>query len=92
MSIRCENVHRFELPKSFTFWVGSIASVPEAPFSSYSCISNFGHVCLKLNFVLIPRLTGKCATHNLKNLRNPSLWICSYLMDILRSQNKNTDF
>ena len=30
----------------------------------------FGHACPKLDFVLIPRLTGKCATRNLKKLRN----------------------
>ena len=43
---------------------GNVASVPKAPFISYSRISYFGHACPKLNFVPSPRLTGKCATQN----------------------------
>ena len=31
------------------------------------------------------------ATQNLKYFRNSSPWTCSYLMALLRSQNKNTD-
>ena len=38
------------------------------------------------------RLTGKCATQKLKNLRSSSLRRCLHHMVILRSQNKNTDF
>ena len=57
---------------------------------SYSCIFYFEHACPKLNFVLISRSTSKCATQNFKNLRNSNL--CSHLMAILGSQNKNTDF
>ena len=43
-----------------------------------------------VNFVSIFRLTGKCATQKLKNLRSSSLWTSYYV--VLRSQNKNTDF
>ena len=43
---------------------GNVASVPKAPVISYSCISYFGHACLKLKFALISRLTGKCTTQN----------------------------
>ena len=50
-----------------------MASLPKAPFISYSRISYFGHICSKLNFVLISHLTGKCATQNLTNLHNFSL-------------------
>ena len=32
------------------------------------------------------------ATQNVKDLRNSSLWTCSHLMAILRSQNENTNF
>ena len=53
---------------------GRVASEPKNPFITYSCISYFGHACLKLNYVLISLLTGKCATqNNNKNLRNSSL-------------------
>ena len=45
---------------------GNVASVPKAPFISYSRIFYFGHTCPKLNFVVISRLTGKCATLNVK--------------------------
>ena len=45
---------------------GNVESVPKAPFISYSRISHFGHECPKLNFVLISRLTAKCATQKLK--------------------------
>ena len=31
-----------------------------------------------VNFVFISRLTGKCTTQKLKNLRNSSLWSCSH--------------
>ena len=53
---------------------GNVASVPKALCISYSRISYFGHACPKINIVLvlISRLTGKCATQNLKNLRNSS--------------------
>ena len=56
--------------------------------SSYSCISDFGHTCLKLNLILISLFTGKCATqNNKKNFRNYSgLWICWHIMNKLRSQ------
>ena len=50
---------------------GNVASVLKAPFISYSCISYFGHACLKLNLVLISHLTmltGKCATQNRKKI------------------------
>ena len=43
---------------------GNIASVPKVPFISYSRIPYFGHVCPKLNLVLISRLTGKRATQH----------------------------
>ena len=64
----------------------------ERPIYEYFHISYFGHACSKLNFVLISRITGKCATQSFKNFRNSSLWICSYFMVILRNQNKNTYF
>ena len=60
MSIIFEHVHRLELQKYFKFCV-AVASVPKTPFMSYSCISDFGHACFKLYFVLI-----KCATQNLQ--------------------------
>ena len=43
MVIRCEHVHRLKLRKSFIFWasVCNVASVPKAPFISYSHISFF---------------------------------------------------
>ena len=55
MAIGCEHVHRLELRKSLKFLgsCGHVASVPKAPFISYSRISYFGHACPKLNFVLI---------------------------------------
>ena len=31
-------------------------------------------------------------SQNVKDFQNSSLWTCSHLMDILRSQHKNTDF
>ena len=57
-------------------YCGNVGSVQKTLIISDSCISYFGHVCLKLNLLLISRLTVKCATQNLKNLRNSSLWIC----------------
>ena len=56
--------------------------MPKAPFISYSCISYFGHACLNLNIVSISLLTGKCATQNLKNVRNSCVWTCSHIMDM----------
>ena len=44
-------------------WCSNVASVPKAPFISYSRFSYFGHACPKLNLILISRLTGKRATH-----------------------------
>ena len=52
----------------------------ESPvYQYYSCISYFGHVCLKLNPVLIYLLTDKCATHSSKNCffdNHPLEYIC----------------
>ena len=52
MSIRSEHVHGLEMWKFFKFWVaiygrGNVERVPIDPFISYSCISYFGHACLK---------------------------------------------
>ena len=44
-----------------------VASVPKAPFISYSRISYFRHICPKINIVLFSRSTGKHAIQNLKN-------------------------
>ena len=52
MAMRCENVLRLELRKSFKFWA-AVASVPKTPFISYSRISYFGHAYLKLNLLFI---------------------------------------
>ena len=85
MAIRCEHVHRLDCGSQLNFgllWQRS---------KCVSRISYFEHACPKLNFVLISHLTGKCATQHLKNLRIFSLWTCSHLMTILRSQNINTD-
>ena len=69
---------------------GNVAVCRKPHLSVYSSISYFEHA---LNFVVISPLTGKCATQNLnKNLGNSSLWTCSHLMSILRSQKKNKDF
>ena len=78
MSIICQHVHRLELRKSFTFWIAVATSqdVPKTPCISYSCISYFGHVCLKLNIFCISLLNDKWATQNVKTLRNSSLWTC----------------
>ena len=34
--------------------------------------------------LFISRLTDKCATQNLKNIRNTSLWTCLHIMAILK--------
>ena len=57
MTIRCEHVHRLQLRTSLGC-CGNVASVPKAPYISYSRISYFGHACPKLNFVFISLLTG----------------------------------
>ena len=73
MSIICEHVHRLELRKLSC--CGNATSLPKTRFISYSCISYFGHACLKLNLVLFTFLIGKCATQKYKkNLRNSCLW------------------
>ena len=46
--------------------LSNVASVPKTTFISYSCISYFGHSCLKLNIIIIYLLTGKYATQKLK--------------------------
>ena len=79
MAIRCEHVHRLELCKSFKFWAAvQLASVPKAPFISYSRISYFGHACPNLNLVLDSRLTGIIYAQNKikKNLSNSNPWTC----------------
>ena len=64
MSIICEHVHRLELLKSFSILgcCGNVASVPKTLFISYSCMSYFGHVCLKLDILLLSIVTGECAS------------------------------
>ena len=63
MARRCEHVHRVELRMSFIWGCcGNIRSVPKAPCIIYPRISYFGHACVKLNFVLISRLSGKFTT------------------------------
>ena len=62
----------------------------KSPFISYSCISDLGHACLKLNLVLISHLTGKCAMQ-LTILWKNSLRTWWHNMVILRSQTKNDD-
>ena len=42
--------------------------------SCYSCISYFGHRCIKLNCILISLLTGEGATQNVQDLLNFNLW------------------
>ena len=66
MDIICEHIHRLEFAEVFYIsgCCGNVASVPKAPFISYSRISYFGHACPKLNLLLVSRLTGKCATQN----------------------------
>ena len=76
MAIKCEHVHRIVKVFKILGCCGYVASVPKAPFISYSRISYFEHACPKINFVLISRLTDKCAAQDLKNLRNSSLWTC----------------
>ena len=48
---------------------GNVASVAKALFISNSGIANFLHVCLKLNLVLISRLTDERATQNFNERR-----------------------
>ena len=63
----------------------------ESPIYQLFPYSNFGHACHKVKFVLISCLTAN-AQHKIKqNLHNSSLWLCSHIMAILKSQNKNTD-
>ena len=58
---------------SFKFWAAVATYVAikcmkcadrKPHLSVFFRISNFEHACPKLNFVLISRLTGKCATQN----------------------------
>ena len=68
MAIRCEHVLRLELRKSLQILAAVQRSkFAESPVYQFSRISYFGHACPKINFGLISRLTGKCATQNLKN-------------------------
>ena len=69
MAITCEHAH-FGL-----LW--QRRSVPK-PHLSVFPVFLFRTCMSEIKFLpcIISRLTGKCATQNLKNLRNSSLWTC----------------
>ena len=71
---------------------GNVAGVPKAPIISYYRSSSFGHECPKINFVLIYRLTGKCATQNFFFY---TILVCGHVDMLWTYQGdkiKNTDF
>ena len=72
MFIICELFHRQNCSSLNFDYCGNVASVPKTPFMSYSCISYFGHACLKLRLTLLWTYQGA----KIKMLI--SAWLCTF--------------